>query len=37
MIGLGTAATQLDTSVNIAFPAITRRDLASRSAISSGS
>ncbi len=24
MIGLGTAATQLDTSVNIAFPAITR-------------
>ena len=36
MIGLGTAATQLDTSVNIAFPAITG-DLASRSAISSGS
>jgi MFS family permease len=25
MIGLGTAATQLDTAVNIAFPAITRR------------
>ena len=24
MIGLGTAVTQLDTSVNIAFPAITR-------------
>src|SRR5580704_2206572 len=24
MVGLGTAATQLDTSVNIAFPAITR-------------
>ena len=24
MIGLGTAATQLDTAVNIAFPAITR-------------
>jgi hypothetical protein len=24
MIGLGTATTQLDTSVNIAFPAITK-------------
>ena len=36
MIGLGTAATQLDTSVNIAFPAITR-GFTFRSVTSSGS